>query len=132
MRRRGIHLQVLTDRFSGRRLEKCVAAAQLTEGKHSPTEAIMQVKARIAEKLAAAFAPQSLDVEDESHRHEGHAGHRPGGESYFRVHIVSEAFRGKSRIERHRMINRILSAELAGGIHALAIHASAPGEPSAS
>ncbi len=88
----------------------------------------MQVRTRIAEKLSAALAPQSLNVEDESHRHEGHAGHRPGGESHFRVHIVSEAFRGKSRIERHRMINQILSAELASGVHALAIHASAPGE----
>jgi BolA protein len=89
----------------------------------------MQVKARIAEKLNAAFAPQSLEVEDESHRHEGHSGHRPGGQTHFRVHIVAEAFRGKSRIERHRMINQTLSAELAGGVHALAIHASAPGEP---
>lgn len=86
----------------------------------------MLVKDRIAEKLTAALAPQSLDVEDESHNHEGHAGHRPGGQTHFRVHIVSEAFRGKSRIERHRMINQILAAELAGGIHALAIHADAP------
>jgi BolA protein len=92
----------------------------------------MQVKDRIAEKLKAALAPQSLDVEDESHRHEGHAGHRPGGETHFRIHIVSEAFRGKSRIERHRMINQILSAELAGGVHALAIHAGAPDEPGVS
>ena len=88
----------------------------------------MQVKAQIAEKLSAAFAPQRLDVVDESHRHEGHAGHRPGGQSHFRIHIVSEAFRGKSRIERHRMINQTLSGELASGVHALAIHASAPGE----
>ena len=88
----------------------------------------MQTKALIAEKLAAAFSPQRLDVVDESHRHAGHAGHRPGGESHFRVDIVSEAFRGKTRIERHRMINQALSAELAGGVHALAIHASAPGE----
>jgi BolA protein len=90
----------------------------------------MQVKTRIAEKLNAAFAPQSLDVVDESHRHEGHAGHRPGGETHFRVDIVSEAFRGKSRIDRHRMINQTLSAELAGRVHALAIHASAPDEGS--
>lgn len=88
----------------------------------------MPVRTTIAEKLAAAFAPQSLDVEDESHQHEGHAGHRPGGETHFRVHIVSEAFRGKSRIERHRMINLTLAGELSGGVHALAIHASAPGE----
>ena len=88
----------------------------------------MQVKAAIAEKLAAAFAPQSLEVLDESHRHEGHADHRPGGETHFRVTIVSEAFRGKTRIERHRMINHALSSELSGGVHALAIHASTPGE----
>ena len=88
----------------------------------------MLVKDQIAEKLNAALAPQSLDVEDESQNHAGHAGHRPGGQTHFRVHIVSEAFRGKSRVERHRMINQLLSAELAGGVHALAIHASAPGE----
>jgi BolA protein len=88
----------------------------------------MPVKSTIAEKLTAAFAPQSLDVIDESHRHEGHAGHRPGGQTHFRVHIVSEVFRGKTRLERHRMINRTLAEELAAGVHALAIHASAPGE----
>jgi BolA family transcriptional regulator, general stress-responsive regulator len=82
----------------------------------------------IAKKLTEAFAPQSLQVEDESHRHEGHAGHRPGGQTHFRLYIVSEAFKGKSRLERHRMINATLSGELAGGIHALAIHAGAPGE----
>jgi BolA protein len=82
----------------------------------------------IAERLTKAFAPQSLDVVDESHQHAGHAGHRPGEETHFRVQIVAEAFRGKSRIERHRMINQTLAAELSGGVHALAIHASAPGE----
>jgi BolA protein len=88
----------------------------------------MLVKTQIAEKLAAAFAPQTLDVVDESHQHEGHSGSRPGGQTHFRVHIVSEAFHGKSRVERHRMVNQTLSGELAGGVHALAIHASAPGE----
>jgi BolA protein len=82
----------------------------------------------IAEKLTKAFAPASLDVVDESDRHTGHAGHREGGETHFRVHIVAEAFRGKSRLERHRMINETLVGELEGGVHALAIHASAPGE----
>ena len=91
----------------------------------------MQVKQTITDKLTKAFAPQSLDVVDESHRHEGHAGHRPGGETHFRVNIVSEAFRGKSRIDRHRMVNETLSGELAGGVHALAIHARAPGEAGA-
>jgi BolA protein len=82
----------------------------------------------ITTKLLAAFSPQSLHVEDESHRHEGHAGHRPGGETHFRLYIVSEAFRGKNRLERHRMINAALAGELKGGVHALAIHAAAPGE----
>jgi BolA protein len=82
----------------------------------------------ITEKLTGAFAPASLRVEDESHQHEGHAGHRPGGQTHFRVYIVSEAFRGKSRIERHRMINTALTDELQGGVHALAIHAKSPDE----
>jgi BolA family transcriptional regulator, general stress-responsive regulator len=88
----------------------------------------MQRRDVITEKLRKAFAPASLRVEDESHQHEGHAGHRPGGETHFRLYIVSEAFRGKSRLERHRMINATLADELSGGVHALAIHAAAPDE----
>jgi BolA family transcriptional regulator, general stress-responsive regulator len=88
----------------------------------------MRTQDRITEKLQQAFAPESLRVEDESHRHAGHAGSRPGGETHFRLYIVAEAFRGKSRLERHRMINSTLAAELAGGVHALAIHAQAPDE----
>jgi BolA protein len=86
----------------------------------------------ITQKLTEAFSPQSIKVEDESHRHEGHAGHRPGGQTHFRVYIVSEAFKGKTRLERHRLINQTLAGELAGNIHALAIHAAAPGEGGAS
>ncbi|HEX3859531.1 MAG TPA: BolA family protein [Pseudolabrys sp.] len=82
----------------------------------------------IRSKLTEAFTPESLDVVDESHQHEGHAGHRPGGQSHFRVYIVAQAFAGKSRIERHRMINQALASELSGGVHALALHAAAPGE----
>jgi BolA family transcriptional regulator, general stress-responsive regulator len=78
--------------------------------------------------LLEAFSPESLEVQDESHLHEGHAGHRPGGQTHFRVYIVSEAFKGKSRVERHRMINAALAAELASSVHALALHAKAPGE----
>jgi BolA family transcriptional regulator, general stress-responsive regulator len=85
----------------------------------------------ITEKLTKAFAPASLTVLDESHQHVGHAGYREGGETHFRVHIVAEAFRGKSRLERHRMVNETLAAELKGGVHALAIHAAAPGEAGA-
>jgi BolA protein len=82
----------------------------------------------IAKKLTEALVPESLKVEDESHRHEGHAGARPGGETHFRVYIVSQAFAGKSRVERHRLINDILADELKGSVHALAVHAQAPGE----
>jgi BolA protein len=88
----------------------------------------MGMRDLITAKLREAFAPMSLRVEDESDRHRGHAGHRPGGETHFRLYIVSEAFRGKSRLERHRMINTLLADELAGGVHALAIHAAAPDE----
>ncbi len=88
----------------------------------------MRTNDLITEKLTKAFAPASLRVVDESSQHEGHAGHRAGGETHFRVYIVSQAFQGKSRIERHRMVNATLAGELAGGVHALAIHASAPGE----
>ena len=86
------------------------------------------VKDVITNKLHEAFSPESLEVSDESHLHEGHAGHRPGGETHFRVYIVSQAFQGKSRIERHRLINATLAAELASSVHALAIKAQAPGE----
>ena len=88
----------------------------------------MTVKDTIIKKLREAFLPDSLDVTDESHLHEGHAGHRPGGETHFRLYIVSQAFEGKSRIERHRMINAALAAELAGPIHALALKAQTKGE----
>jgi BolA protein len=88
----------------------------------------MSTKDAITNKLREAFAPESLDVTDESHLHAGHAGHRPGGQTHFRVYIVSAAFEGKSRIERHRMINATLAEELEGNVHALAIMAQAPGE----
>jgi len=88
----------------------------------------MATRELITQKLTEAFAPTRLDVIDESHQHVGHAGHRPGGETHYRLYIVSEAFRGKTRLERHRMLDETLSGELQGGVHALAIHASAPGE----
>ncbi|MBI5114045.1 MAG: BolA family transcriptional regulator [Rhodovulum sp.] len=88
----------------------------------------MLVRDIMTEKLSAAFAPARLEVIDESHRHEGHAGARPGGQTHFRVRIVAEAFRGRSRLDRHRLINQALAAEIAGGVHALAIEAAAPGE----
>ena len=89
---------------------------------------VMRTADIITEKLTSAFSPQSLEVVDESHLHAGHAGWREGGQTHYRVYIVSNAFEGKSRVDRHRMINVALAAELAGSVHALAIHAAAPGE----
>ena len=89
---------------------------------------MLSVKQRIEEKLRTAFHPESLTVIDESHLHAGHAGARPGGETHFRVSVASMAFAGRSRVERHRMVNSALADELAGSVHALAINASAPGE----
>ena len=83
---------------------------------------------RITRKLTEALAPQTLEVIDESQRHIGHAGWREGGETHFRVDIVSAAFAGKSRLERHRLVNAALAQELAERVHALTIGAKAPGE----
>jgi BolA family transcriptional regulator, general stress-responsive regulator len=102
--------------------------APLTKDGPVRISAAMSTRDAITNKLREAFSPESLDVVDESHLHEGHAGHRPGGETHFRVYIVSPAFKGKTRIERHRMVNSALAAELAGSVHALAIKAQAPGE----
>jgi BolA protein len=86
----------------------------------------MAAKDRITRTLADAFRPTALEVVDESHLHAGHVGHRPGGETHFRIRILAEAFRGKGRVETHRMINQALADEFAGGLHALAIEARAP------
>ncbi len=86
------------------------------------------ISERITQKLTEAFAPHALKVIDESHQHQGHGGWREGGETHFRVDIVSEAFSGKSRLERHRLVNATLAQELADRVHALAIAAKAPGE----
>lgn len=88
----------------------------------------MSVQSTLEAKLKLAFRPEALTVNDESSQHEGHSGSRPGGETHFRVYIVASAFAGKSRVEMHRMINQVLVEDLAGPVHALAIHASAKGE----
>ena len=81
---------------------------------------------RIERKLSQAFTPDALSVRDDSHLHAGHAGARPEGETHFTVKVVSQAFAGKSRIERHRMVHAALSEELKERVHALAITAEAP------
>jgi stress-induced morphogen len=92
----------------------------------------MSVERDIRKKLTEAFAPAALEVVNDSHRHVGHAGSPGTGESHFTIKVVSAAFAGKSRLERHRMVNQALAAELAGKIHALAIAALAPDEVSRS
>lgn len=79
-------------------------------------------------RLGEALSPQTLEIVNESHLHAGHAGSPGTGESHYRVTIVSAAFAGKTRVERHRMVNAALAGELEQGLHALAIRADAPEE----
>ena len=88
----------------------------------------MSVAASVHAKLTDAFEPVHLDVVDESHLHAGHVGARPEGETHFRVDIVAAAFDGVSRIERQRMVHRVLEDELGDRVHALALRTRAPGE----
>lgn len=88
----------------------------------------MSVAAEIERKLTAALAPSRLAVEDESHKHEGHGGWRPEGETHFHVTVVATAFDGKSRVERQRMVYDILADEMAGPVHALALTTKTPAE----
>lgn len=88
----------------------------------------MKVAETIRQKLEAAFAPQHLLVEDESHRHAGHAGARPEGETHFRVTLVAPGFAGMSRVDRSRRVHEVLAEELKGPVHALALSLKAPDE----
>lgn len=91
----------------------------------------MQIENVIREKLHEAFSPAELQVHNESHKHAGHAGMKGAaetGETHFDIVIVSEAFKGRSRVERHRMVNSVLADELAGPVHALSIRARSPDE----
>ncbi|HEY8566682.1 MAG TPA: BolA family protein [Beijerinckiaceae bacterium] len=88
----------------------------------------MTMKELIEARLTEALSPAALDVVDESHLHAGHAGARPGGETHYRLNIVSTAFSGKSRVDRHRLVNAALDEAFRRGLHAIAIKARAPGE----
>jgi BolA protein len=88
----------------------------------------MTLQLWITQALQERLHPAELTVTDESKQHHGHAGWREGGETHFRLHIVSEAFSGKSRVERHRLVNEVLKGAFDRGLHALAIHAKAPEE----
>lgn len=88
----------------------------------------MSAEQRIREKLMVALQPVRLDVINESHMHAGHRSSPGTGESHFRVLVVADTFTGKSRVERHRMVNDALKGEVGGTIHALALATYAPGE----
>lgn len=89
----------------------------------------MSVRLSIETKLRQTFAPERLDVIDESAHHAGHQPDITGtGETHMRVRIVSEKFAGMSRLARHRAVTDLLKPELDAGLHALAIEPAAPGE----
>ena len=89
---------------------------------------MQNVAATIHEALSKAFQPQILQVVDDSAKHAGHAGARPGGQSHFTVTIVSNRFDGMSRVTRHRMVYDVLNSLFDQGLHALAINAKTPAE----
>ena len=88
----------------------------------------MKVRERIELSLTEALSPVKLEVVDESHLHAGHGGAREGGETHFRVRVVSESFVGKRSVQRHRMVYEALKSEIADGVHALALTTLTPAE----
>jgi BolA family transcriptional regulator, general stress-responsive regulator len=88
----------------------------------------MSVADTIRRKLTERFVPTRLDIVDESHRHAGHAGARPEGETHFAVTIVSEAFAGHNRVARQRLVYQTVAAELASRVHALSLTTLTPEE----
>jgi BolA protein len=88
----------------------------------------VHMAARLRSKLEAAFSPLSLDIEDESAKHAGHAGAREGGETHFRVRIVSQGFAGLSRVERQRRVYAAVAEEMAERVHALSLITLTPEE----
>lgn len=85
---------------------------------------------RIQAKIEAALHPSALEVEDESHLHAGHAGAQPGGETHYRVTVVSSSFAGESRVARQRSVYALLDEEFSTGLHALSVQALTPEEAS--
>jgi BolA protein len=101
----------------------------LGAGRRLSDMTVMQSRAhRLKTILTDTFAPTLLRVVDDSARHAGHAGARPGGETHYNVLLVSEAFHGKSRVVRHRMVHEAVRTEFATGLHALALTLRTPEE----
>ena len=82
----------------------------------------------IRQKLEEALKPLTLEIRDESYLHKSHAGFIPGKSTHFNVKVVSKAFTSLSRLERHRLVNRILETELKEHIHALSLDLHSPNE----
>ena len=91
----------------------------------------MSMAERIRAKLEAGLKPARIAIFDDSHRHQGHAGAREGGETHFRVEIVASAFAGLTRVQRQRAVYALLADELAERVHALQLTTLAPGEEGA-
>lgn len=83
---------------------------------------------RIEAALRTAFAPAEVAVQDDSHRHAGHAGARPEGETHYSVRIVAAAFAGHGRVARSRAVHEALAAEFGTGLHALSLRLLTPEE----
>jgi len=88
----------------------------------------MRVAARIRQKLTEGLTPERLEIVDESHRHVGHPGARPQGETHFRVEIVAAAFEGMPKLARQRRVYDLLAEELASDVHALSLATLTPAE----
>ena len=88
----------------------------------------MSVAETIRNKLTDRFPPTRLHILDESHRHAGHAGARPEGETHFAVTITSAGFAGLSRVARQRLVYDALKEELASRVHALSLTTLTPAE----
>ena len=85
----------------------------------------------ISKKISSTLSPINLEIVNESHLHAGHQESFDGsGETHLRIKIVSEAFEGMSRVNRHRAINELVLEEIEQGLHAIAIEAKAPSEVS--
>lgn len=85
---------------------------------------------RLEHLIATAFDPAEVKVMDDSHKHAGHAGARPEGETHYRVQVISAAFDGQSRVQRHRAVNKAVQVEFDAGLHALQLQTLTPDEAS--
>lgn len=103
---------------------RTVAVASVGPSMTAPTERGRRIEARLREALAA----EHVEVVDESRMHAGHAGARPGGETHYRVLVVSPRFEGLSRVAAQRLVYDALAEELAGGLHALALRTLTPAQ----